>query len=87
MYVVKENEITDSMYIIHTGTVEEVAEDLEEQTQLLHDGEFFGIVSFFTTWYTFLYIPTIHTYKNTFKKIQLKAYSLDNYTLCLLVYQ
>lgn len=47
MYVVKENEITDSMYMIHTGTVEEVAEDLEEQTQLLHDDDNFGIVRLF----------------------------------------
>ncbi|XP_026323214.1 uncharacterized protein LOC113232650 [Hyposmocoma kahamanoa] len=43
MYVVKQNEITDSMYMIHRGTVEEVAEDLEEQTQLLNDGDNFGI--------------------------------------------
>lgn len=48
MFVVKENEITDSMYMIHTGSVEEVAEDLEEQTQVLHDGDNFGIVRYCT---------------------------------------
>lgn len=46
MYVVKVNEITDSMYMIHTGIVEEIAEDLEEQTKLLHDDDNFGIVRF-----------------------------------------
>lgn len=45
--MVKENEITDCMYMIHTGTVAEVAEDLEEQTELLHDDDNFGIVRFF----------------------------------------
>lgn len=51
MYVVKENEITDSMYMIHTGTVEEMAEDLEEKTGLLHDDDNFGIVRLFElTW-------------------------------------
>lgn len=58
MYVVKQNEITDSMYMIHRGTVEEIAED-EIQTQLLHDGDNFGIVSvLFLALYTF-YIQTL----------------------------
>lgn len=47
MYVVKQNEITDSMYIIHTGTVEEVAENMTEQAELLDDDDNFGIVRLF----------------------------------------
>lgn len=61
MYVVKENEITDSMYMIHKGTVEEVAEDLEEQTQLLHDGDNFGIVRYPCTTAAMLIQPYTYT--------------------------
>ena len=49
MYVVKENEITDSMYLIHTGKVMETAEDQPEDSKVYPAGSYFGIVSILHT--------------------------------------
>lgn len=44
MYIVKENEITDAMYIIHKGRVEEHDEEEEAITQTFNAGDHFGLV-------------------------------------------
>lgn len=43
MHIVKEGEITDSMYIVHTGRVRETCEN-SNRTRLYHSGENFGQV-------------------------------------------
>lgn len=46
MYVVKESEITDSMYLVHTGKVEERSE-CHSQAEILKiytPGEYIGVV-------------------------------------------
>ncbi|XP_050685622.1 uncharacterized protein LOC126980035 [Leptidea sinapis] len=56
MYVVKEKEITDSLYIVHTGRVLESTED-RETTRLYFAGETFGTINGFEH-----NLPYSHTY-------------------------
>lgn len=45
MFVVKESEITNSMYVIHTGKVKETCEDMDISARVYPAGSYFGIVS------------------------------------------
>lgn len=50
MYVVKESEITDSMYLVHTGKVMETSEDqMEVSSRVYPSGSYFGVVSLILT--------------------------------------
>lgn len=45
MYVVKTSEITDSMYLIHTGKIEEISEESNKVPRIYPAGSYFGVVS------------------------------------------
>uniref|UniRef100_A0A2A4JFL8 Cyclic nucleotide-binding domain-containing protein n=2 Tax=Heliothis virescens TaxID=7102 RepID=A0A2A4JFL8_HELVI len=44
MYVVKESDITDAMYVIHTGKVKETCEEMDISARVYPAGSYFGIM-------------------------------------------
>ncbi|XP_047041519.1 uncharacterized protein LOC124645707 [Helicoverpa zea] len=44
MYVVKESDITDAMYVIHTGKVKETCEEMDISARVYPAGSYFGII-------------------------------------------
>lgn len=50
MFVVKASEITDAMYLIHTGKIKEIYEGTHEVSRLYPAGSYFGVVSIYNSY-------------------------------------
>ncbi|KAF9405221.1 hypothetical protein HW555_013949, partial [Spodoptera exigua] len=76
MYVVKESEITDAMYVIHTGKVRETSEEaMDISARVYPAGSYFGVGLFQNTPYT-------HSYE-TLTKSQVLTLKLDDWEYLL----
>ncbi|CAK1603592.1 unnamed protein product [Parnassius mnemosyne] len=72
MFVVRESEITDSMYLIHTGRVEE-SKDEDNQKKTFYTGECFGMLQGTTH-----ELPYMHSYC-TLTKCQILTLNLNDW--------
>ncbi|XP_068621666.1 uncharacterized protein [Battus philenor] len=72
MFVVRHGEITDSMYIIHTGRVLESEED-DNQTKIFHIGDCFGVLQGLTH-----NMPYVYSYR-TISKSQILTLNLNEW--------
>ncbi|CAH0700904.1 unnamed protein product [Spodoptera exigua] len=77
MYVVKESEITDAMYVIHTGKVRETCEEMDASARVYPAGSYFGIMQGLLR-----NTPYTHSYETVIKS-QVLTLKLDDWEYLL----